>query len=164
MNLNFDRETIENIIIDEGGVMREPYFCTKGKLTWLAGRNIEDRPLTKDEISILKAHGFIEGGRIIFNNDLTTIYEPAVKKYLADYIEKEVRIIVLNMMYNMGQTRFNQNRWPKFFRAINYKNYKEAAKELKYKADGVTENSYFRTTKTRAKRLYNSLIRISNTE
>ncbi len=35
MNLNFDRETIENIIIDEGGVMREPYFCTKGKLTWI---------------------------------------------------------------------------------------------------------------------------------
>ncbi len=164
MRLNYDKETIENILADEGGVMEKPYFCTKNKLTWLGGRNIEDRPLTKDEILILKEYGIMEGGSVVFYNDLTTIYEPPVNRYLADYVDKEVRVVVLNMMYNMGQSRFNPKKWPNFFKAINLKNYKEAAKQLKYRSDGVTVNSYFITTKTRAERLYNSLIRINGLE
>ncbi len=160
MQLNYKKETIGNILMDEGGVSETPYFCTKSKLTWLGGRNIEDNPLSKNEIFILKEYGILEGGKIIFYNDLTTVYDPPVYKYLVDCVDKEVRVIVLNMMYNMGQTKFNPNKWPKFFKSVNNKNYKEAAKELKYRSDGVTINNYFKNTKTRAERLYNSLLRI----
>ena len=41
-------ETIEQIKIDEG-YRAEPYLCSEGKLTWLYGRNIEDRPITDNE-------------------------------------------------------------------------------------------------------------------
>ena len=157
-----NEETTLNIFFDEGGVKKEPYFCTSGKLTWLAGRNIEDRPLTKEEISILKKFGISEGGRVIFFNDLNTIYFPALQKYLSINIEHEAYIIALNMMYNMGETRFNPKKWPKFFRAVNNNDYREAAKQLKHKSDGVTLNSYFVKTKTRSERLYKSLLRIAD--
>lgn len=150
-------ETIDQIKIDEGGYQAEVYLCTEGKRTWLYGRNISDRPITEEEWLILEdllKHedgGQYEWAGILFGQELARLRR-GLNAYAVyfDEMPEEVATIILNMTYNMGITRFNPDKWPKFFVAIKNKDWKQAAIEGR-------DSKWFTQVGRRSKRLMNSL-------
>jgi GH24 family phage-related lysozyme (muramidase) len=153
-------ETINNIISDEGGYQSEVYLCTAGKLTWLIGRNIEDRPITPHESAKLKSM-LIEGRTMeewalwIFRKDITSFRLDLTVRYGVDFsrFNNQVEVIILNMAFNMGTNRFNPVKWPKFFHALEVGNWTVAAAEM--------QNSlWYSQVKSRAVRLVNSMLNI----
>ena len=151
-------ETIKKIKSDEGGYKSEIYLCTAGKLTWLYGRNIDDRPITKKEWALLRT--FLKKGltQKQWANSLFTVEVLSIERELLTYVNRvpeEVRAIIINMAYNMGTTRFNPKKWPKFFRAIKAKNWKQAAIEGR-------DSMWFRQVGVRSIRLMNSLEKVTN--
>ena len=146
-------ETIDNIITDEGGYRSEVYLCSAGKRTWLIGRNIEDRPITKIEwgqlSEILKNGGFMKDWAILlFETEIQLCYSDLVNTYGVNLpiFSDEIQVILMNMAYNMGTSRFNPVKWPKFFKALSEGNWSEAADEMK-------NSRWYQQTKSRAKRL-----------
>jgi len=148
-------ETTDDIIKDEGGIVLQPYFCTARKLTWLIGRNIEDRPLKKPEIAILREHGLEEGAKILFNIELESLYKELVMYGVPLFnLPEEKKNIILNLAYNMGVTRFNPKTWPKFFAAIKEKNWKNASIQMQFTDNSMKkESKWYQQTKNRAVRL-----------
>ena len=146
-------ETIDNIITDEGGYQSEVYLCTAGKRTWLIGRNIEDRPITKIEwgrLSQMLKEGktMKEWAYRLFETDIRLCYSDLVNTYGINLMmfSDEIQVVLMNMAYNMGTSRFNPVKWPKFFKALKEGNWSKAADEM--------ENSrWYRQTKSRAIRL-----------
>lgn len=150
-------ETIENIKTDEG-YRSEPYLCSAGKLTWLYGRNIEDRPITQEEWEDLKL--LLEEGSTIkewahdlFMIEIVELEDVVQKRWDIElYHSPEVTSILINMLYNMGESRFNPLKWPKFFKAVRNRNYKKAAEEMK-------NSRWYRQVGKRSERLYNAMKR-----
>ena len=126
-------ETIEQIKEDEGGYQADVYLCTAGKLTWLYGRNIEDRPITDSEwiwLSDILRQGRTqkEWADKLFNHEVDHLcIGLATHTIFLNDMPEEVRNIVLNMAYNMGLTKFNPTKWPNFFTAIKDRDWKLAA-------------------------------------
>lgn len=152
--MSLDIETIENIIDDEGGCRVEPYFCTAGKATWLIGRNVIDRPLDAVEWKILAEQGLCKGARTLFNIEIVNLRNHARYHWETDNMPEEVEIIILNMLYNMGTSRFNPQTWPKFFAALKAKDYKKAAEEM-------MDSKWYGQVRFRGQRLRDSMLRIS---
>lgn len=133
-------ETIEAIMRDEGGYKSEVYLCSTGKLTWLYGRNIDDRPITEREWEMLKST-LTNGGtqedwaKALFYNELSQILRQLQVQGVVLYdhdVSASLRAIILNLAYNMGTTRFNPKNWPKFFAAFHKRDGAEMARQLKY--------------------------------
>lgn len=149
-------ETIEQIKVDEGGYKSEIYLCTAGKLTWLYGRNITERPIEKVEwhqLSKLLKNGKTQQDWAdwLFMNEVYEIRSYFINHGLYfDEIPEEVGNIIINMAYNMGVTKFNPVRWPKFFKAIKNKDWKQAAIEGR-------DSRWFNQVGHRSKRLMNAL-------
>jgi len=40
------------------------------------------------------------------------------------------KTVIIDMVFNMGCSRFNEQAWPKFFKAAMTGNYKEASKQM----------------------------------
>ena len=154
-------ETIEQIKEDEGGYSSEVYLCTAGKLTWLYGRNIEDRPIADNEWAelafILGRTGTMkEWALSLFNHEINIIKCELIERnfFLDDYPE-EVTVIIINMAYNMGLTKFNPEKWPNFFTAIKDRDWKLAA------AHG-RDSLWFFQVGNRSMRLMKSLERVES--
>ena len=127
-------ETIEQIKIDEGGYQAEVYLCTAGKLTWLYGRNLTDRPIKKNEWECLQ--DLLEAGYsqkdwadMLFDDEIDYIICRISIRFKINSMPEEVKNIIVNMAYNMGWSNFNQRKWPKFFKALKHKDWKQAAIE-----------------------------------
>ena len=154
------KETIEQIMQDEG--YREiPYLCSEGKLTWLFGRNIKDRPITSDEWNKLEdilrsGKDFKQWAEQLFNEDIHNLTIHFHKNGLSlGEMHKEVAIIILNMAYNMGPTKFSKKKWPLFFKAIEEEDYENAAYEM-------VNSKWYTQVNTRAVRLVYSMSEIAN--
>lgn len=151
-------ETINQIAVDEGGYQAEVYLCTKNKRTWLIGRNIEDRPITDDEWKILKDI-LQDGGtqkdwaEVLFDAEVDMVAGELQHNHNVDLpgLPENVRVIILNMAFNMGTSRFNPAIWPNFFRAVKNRDFKRAAAEMK-------NSRWYVQTKSRAKRLYYAML------
>jgi len=149
-------ETIEQIKADEGGYKEEVYLCSKGKLTWLCGRNIEDRPITDREWKRLK-HSIKAGlgqkhwADVLFDIEISNLdnFYWATWKHYAD-LPMGVKNIILNMGYNMGTTKFNHHKWPKFFKAIRVHDWRQASIQGR-------DSKWFRQVGGRSLRLMKSL-------
>lgn len=149
-------ETIEQIKIDEGGYQAEVYKCSEGKLTWLYGRNIEDRPITESEwedLSIGLGGGYTQkdwAGLLFAREceDLNDYYYAVCDEY--QNCPKCVKNIIINMGYNMGIGSFTPAKWPKFFKAIKEGDWKQAAVEGR-------DSKWFHQVGKRSVRLMNSL-------
>ncbi len=162
-------ETIEQIKADEG-YRAEPYICTAGKLTWLYGRNIEDRPITKEEWGVYKLKiaterwGLKEFADWLFKGEVQTVYAELKDRGFNrfNHDSREANIIIGNMAYNMGTTRFNPKKWPNFFAAIERKDYDRAATEMEWRDSTCKERSrWYLQTGNRSKRLVESMRRLS---
>ena len=150
-------ETINQIKVDEGGYQAEVYLCSEGKLTWLYGRNIEDRPITDFEYKILSSNlaaGYTQKdwACILFKNETYELFLNLKDNYGIDMESfcGEIQSILINMSYNMGLTKFNPIKWPNFFKAIKEQNWKQAAIEGR-------DSKWFNQVGQRSVRLMNSL-------
>lgn len=125
-------ETIEQIMIDEG-YRENVYLCPAGKLTWLFGRNIEDRPISTPEWNLLR-NMLSEGKTMrqwaakLLKIECTSLVDGFDRHdIILKELPNEVAAILLNMGYNMGLTTFNPKKWPNFFREIEERNWGLAA-------------------------------------
>ena len=148
-------ETIEQIKIDEGGYQAEVYLCTAGKLTWLYGRNLTDRPIKKSEWEALQdllGAGYTQKdwADSLFDEEIDYIIFRIGIRLRISSMPEEVQNIIVNMAYNMGRSNFNQTKWPKFFKALMDKNWKQAAIEGR-------DSKWFRQVGQRSVRLMKSL-------
>ena len=46
-----------------------------------------------------------------------------------DYLPRTAKLAVMDMQYNIGNTKFNADKWPNLFHALKVEDYKEAAKQ-----------------------------------
>jgi len=98
------------------GVELKPYKCTSNKLTIGIGRNLEDVGISEHEAEFL------------LMNDLDT-YMTAAKTY--DWyagLNDARKAVIVNMLFNMGQTNFN--KFLKMKQALDVGDYAEAAKQM----------------------------------
>lgn len=107
---------LENMLIRHEGKRSLPYECSVGKITIGVGRNLEDNPLTEDEIMYL------------LRNDIAK-FEKELNQYnwyrMMDPVRQDA---CLNLMFNIGHTRFRQFR--RMIKAFESRDYDLAANEL----------------------------------
>ena len=170
------------LIIDEGLRLR-PYLCTSNKITIGIGRNLEDNPLSPDEVmSLLLARPYIKVNnteisvlrkmlledfyeRGITREEAFYLFDNDVKKFSSelrkslpwfDQSPVEVKRILLNMTFQMGITRlmgFNGEQGT--LRMIQRGEYARAAENLK-------KSLWFRQTNNRAERIIERLSKVTN--
>lgn len=147
------REELEK---DEG-VVYFIYFDHLGYATFGIGHLItKDDPeyyiidkAKKGKVSISK-----ERVEEAFKKDIEKVLNDC-RKVFADFdlFVEELRLIIANMMFNLGLTRFS--KFKKFIKAIKDKNYEEAAKEM-------ANSAWYQQVPNRAKRLRNRIIKLIN--
>ena len=108
---------IEEHIKENEGLRLKPYRCTAGKLTIGYGHNLDDLGISQ---------GIAD---MIFQEDLARAVEQARQVFpdLTEYPE-EVITVVVDMVFNLGLTRFEQ--FKRFISAIKERNYKLAVAEI----------------------------------
>jgi lysozyme len=98
------------------GVELKPYKCTSNKLTIGIGRNLEDVGISEHEAEYL------------LMNDLDT-YMTAAKTYdWYNGLNDARKAVIVNMLFNMGQTNFN--KFLKMKQALDVGDFPEAAKQM----------------------------------
>ena len=132
------RATAITIVADEGTVVNKTgrhivYTCPAGKLTIGYGRNVEDFGLSEDEAQYL------------LNNDVKRVFYRLMDsfRWFVD-LDHPRQIILINMCFQLGFTRFL--KFKKMLAAIEAKDYKTAAKEMK-------DSIWFTQTPQRVERL-----------
>ncbi len=106
---------IEQIKEDEGFSGRV-YRCTAGATTIGYGRNLDQNPLTPEEAEHL------------LKNDLKIVLKQAVRLPYYHRLPPVRRGVILNMIYNIGISRFN--KFVKMNDALCNNNYELAADEM----------------------------------
>jgi len=138
----FDRAT-EFLTLNEG-FRNEPYKDSRGFWTVGIGHLIttekelpekwKNVKLTDDEVKDL------------FKKDYDKHLEEAKKLPMYNKLNEDGRLALLDLTFNMGTTKFNEDKWPKFFSALENEDVDMAASEL--------ENSkWFDQVKDRAPRV-----------
>lgn len=106
---------LEQIKEDEGFRGR-PYLCTAGKTTIGYGSNLDDNPLTREEAEYL------------LNNDLKKVQKQAARFGFYLKLTPRRRDVILNMLFNLGLSRFNQ--FKKMIAALESNDYNEAVAQM----------------------------------
>lgn len=171
----------EQLIVDEG-LRLKPYLCTSNKITIGIGRNLEDNPLTPDEVMaflLARPHIKVNNTEIkllrkmllddFYKNGITKeeayyLFDNDVKKFSNDLRRTltwfsdapvEIQRILLNMTFNMGITRLMSFNGPHgTLRMIQGGEYKRAAENLK-------KSLWFRQVNNRASRLIERLSKVT---
>ncbi len=107
---------LEKMLIRHEGKRSLPYECSAGKITIGVGRNLEDNPLTEEEIMYL------------LRNDIAK-FEKELNQYgwyrMMDPVRQDA---CLNLIFNIGHTRFRHFR--RMIKAFENRDYDLAAEEL----------------------------------
>jgi GH24 family phage-related lysozyme (muramidase) len=122
----FDRAT-EFLTLNEG-FRNKPYKDSRGFWTVGIGHLItteKDLPekwknanLTDDEVKAL------------FKEDYNKHLNEAKKLPMYEKLNEEGKLALLDLTFNMGTTKFNEDKWPKFFSALENEDLETAAQEL----------------------------------
>ncbi len=112
------REKLLDMLILHEGLKLKPYKCTSDKLTIGVGRNIEDIGITEDE------------AKLLLENDLNRILQEVEHWSFLENLNEPRQAVILDMVFNMGISRFNANTWVKTFAAIQDENFEEAANQM----------------------------------
>jgi len=170
----------EQLIYDEG-LRLKPYKCMANKITIGVGRNLEDNPLSPDEVMTMllsRPHIKVNNTDIkilrelllddFYKNGITRqeayyFLDNDVKKFSAELRKalpwvndapEEVQNILLNMTFNMGISRLLSFNGPQgTIRMIQRGEYQRAAENLK-------KSLWYRQVTSRAERLINRLSKV----
>lgn len=138
----------EQLIIDEG-LRLDLYLCPKGKRTIGVGRNIDDNPLTEDEIKVIGTanpkHITVEQAMYLLDNDIKKTTDSLISKlqWVVD-LPKTIIDVLINMAFNMGVNRL-----------LKFKNMLKAMKEGRWSdaADQMVDSDWYGQVGNRARRL-----------
>jgi len=112
------REKLLDMITLHEGLELKPYKCTSDKLTIGIGRNIEDIGITEEE------------ARYLLQNDVDRILKEVEHWTFLEKLNDVRQAVILDMVFNMGVSRFNANTWVKTFAAIQDEDFDEAANQM----------------------------------
>ena len=98
------------------GIELKPYKDTEGILTIGIGRNLEHRGITEKEAEFM------------LMNDLAEFMETAKSYVWYDSLDDVRKSCIVNMLFNLGQPRFNQ--FVAMQEALKAQNYETAAAEM----------------------------------
>jgi len=113
-----NREKLLDMITLHEGLELKPYRCTSDKLTIGIGRNIEDIGITEDE------------ARYLLQNDVDRILKEVEHWTFLEKLNDVRQAVILDMVFNMGVSRFNANTWVKTFAAIQDEDWEKVANEM----------------------------------
>lgn len=122
-----------NITRENEGYSAKLYKCTAGKLTIGWGHNIEDKGISIDEAELM------------FKNDIYDAIHDLAKIFPDIYkMEKNVRIVLVDMMFNLGYNKFSG--FKKFIEAIKNGDKETAKKEM-------VDSAYYKQVGKRGQKL-----------
>ena len=78
-------------------------------------------------------------------NDIDRV-KKEIKGFPIEHLNEPRTAVIIDMAFNMGITRFNNIKWPKFFKALENEDWDTATKEM-------LDSNWARQTKRRAVRL-----------
>lgn len=123
-------ETLKEMLIRHEALRLYPYVDSVGKTTIGVGRNLDDKGISKQEALLM------------LKNDIDDAIQDAIRWLGEDVyyaINEARRMVVINMIFNMGYTRMEG--FKKFKTALRNFNYIEAAYEMEdslwYKQVGI---------------------------
>ena len=140
-------EWCNRLILHEGMVLK-PYRCPMGKLTIGVGRNLDDNPLSSEELRALGdyKHGITENGaKMLLRNDIMRCYEQLKKHIIVfDELEPDRQYALVDMCFQLGFKGLR--KFKNMLKAIEKKDFQMACFEC------LTSN-YAKQTPKRAKKI-----------
>jgi len=112
-------KTIIDLLKKHEGFKAYPYRCTAGKLTYGYGRNLDDVGLSEDEAAYLLLNDIKRSEK-----DLVHVFDVE----LLDALSENRYSVLVNMMFNLGLTRFRG--FKKMIQAIKNNDWIEAAGQM----------------------------------
>jgi lysozyme len=112
------REKLLDMLMLHEGLELKPYQCTADKTTIGVGRNLQDVGITKDE------------AKYLLQNDIDRILKEVEHWSFLEKLNEPRQAVILDMVFNMGVTRFNANTWVKTFAAIQNEEWEKTANEM----------------------------------
>ena len=112
------REKLLDMLMLHVGLELKPYQCTADKTTIGVGRNLQDVGITEDE------------AKYLLQNDIDRILKEVEHWSFLEKLNEPRQAVILDMVFNMGVTRFNANTWVKTFAAIQNEEWEKAANEM----------------------------------
>jgi len=110
------KSELERMLIRHEGKRSLPYECSAGKITVGVGRNLEDNPLTEEEIMYL------------LRNDIARCEKELNRFSWFRMMDQPRQDACLDLLFNIGLTRFLQFR--RMIKAFENRDYDLASKEL----------------------------------
>lgn len=107
---------LEEMLIRHEGKRRLPYECTAGKISVGVGRNLEDNPLTDEEIMYL------------LRNDIARCETELNRYSWFRMMDDARRDACIDLVFNLGLTRFSQ--FKRMIKAFEDRDYSRGADEL----------------------------------
>ena len=116
--MRVDKGKLIDMLILHEGLELKPYQCTADKTTIGVGRNLQDVGITEDE------------AKYLLQNDIDRILKEVEHWSFLEKLNEPRQAVILDMVFNMGVTRFNANTWVKTFAAIQDEDFDEAANQM----------------------------------
>ena len=116
--MRVDKGKLIDMLILHEGLELKPYQCTADKTTIGVGRNLSDVGITEEE------------SKYLLLNDLQRIQKEVEHWTFMESLSEPRQAVLLDMVFNMGISRFNANTWVKTFAAIQDNDWEKAANEM----------------------------------
>ena len=71
-----------------------------------------------------------EEAKMLLSNDVDRVLREVNHWVFMENLNEPRKTVIIDMVFNMGVSRFNEQEWPKFFKAVMTGNYKEASKQM----------------------------------
>tara|TARA_R100000808_G_C2154491_1_gene165474 strand:+ start:1172 stop:1645 length:474 start_codon:yes stop_codon:yes gene_type:complete len=68
--------------------------------------------------------------KMLLSNDVDRVLKEIDHWSFIKELSEVRKTVIIDMVFNMGVSRFNQNQWPNFFRAVTEGDFKRAKKEM----------------------------------
>ena len=71
-----------------------------------------------------------EEAKMLLSNDVDRVLREVNHWGFMENLNEPRKTVIIDMVFNMGCSRFNEQAWPKFFKAVMTGNYKESSKQM----------------------------------
>ena len=125
-------DTVKAFLELNEGNKNEPYKDSRGNWTvgigHYIGETLPERFKNADGTPKILTDTQVQ---MLFEKDYKEHKEDASKLPMYNQLDNKGKQALIDLTFNMGNEVFNENEWPKFFAALENKDLKTAAKELK---------------------------------